>query len=364
MFSLEYNPDRALTTRDAALGELFEEIRAVIAPSGLNVLVVGASGVGKEGIASAIHFHSDRKDKPFIAVNCAAISESLAESEFFGHEKGAFTGAIQARPGYFESAQGGTIFLDEIGELPLAMQAKLLRVLEVGEIVRVGSSSPRKVDVRVVAATNRDPRSMVAEGKFREDLYYRLAADSIRLPALSERPGDVVFLAEQFIREEAAKRGLRMISLSTEVAEVLRSYTWPGNVRELKWLVCSAVARHAVRRSQHPALLIDDLPRHFSAAEAAPATETEAPRAITPATPETSPTSQNIAPRPYQYRDMYGLILYILSTEKSATIPDLARRIGRSKDAIRRSIARLERDGKLRVIRQPGPNGVEVQALT
>lgn len=351
MFHLEYLPNQVLTTTDAALGELFEEIRSVIAPSGLNVLVVGPSGSGKEGVARSVHFHSDRRGKPFIAVNCAAIAESLAESELFGHEKGAFTGANQARPGYFEAAQGGTVFLDEIGDLPLALQAKLLRVLENGEIVRVGSSRPMTIDVRVVAATNRDPKEMVAQGKFREDLYYRLAAETIQLPGLSERPGDVIFLAQHFAQEEAQKRGNGnhpgKLTLSPEVVHLLASHPWPGNVRELKWLMHSAVARRMVRHleksiSEIP-MEMADLPRHF---------RSEKRQVIVDSSPR-SPRQVNLGSR----------ILELLNTRSPLTIPQLAREIPCSKDAVRRCIARLEKDGKIQVLRQAGPKGVEVRKI-
>jgi PAS domain S-box-containing protein len=226
--------------RSDALRAVLEAIRQV-APTDATVLVLGETGTGKELVARAIHAASGRRTRPLVKVNCAAIPATLVESEFFGHEKGAFTGATQRRDGRFALADGGTMFLDEIGELPADLQAKLLRVLQDGEFDPVGSSRTRKVDVRVIAATNRDLASAVREGRFREDLYYRLNVFPIRLPPLRERPDDVVLLAEAFAGRVAKRMGRTVPPFSTADRTRLRAYDWPGNVRELQNVVERAV---------------------------------------------------------------------------------------------------------------------------
>ncbi len=200
----------------------------------VTVLVTGESGSGKELVAQAIHYNSRRSSKPFWAINCTAINESLMESELFGYEKGAFTGAATAKPGMFELAQGGTIFLDEIGDMNLEMQAKLLRVLEEREIVRVGGNRRIDVDVRIIAATNKDLRRLIAEGRFREDLFHRIKVIEIKLPSLRERPEDIPLLARYFCSILAAQRRGVPKMLSEESIGVLAAYPWPGNVRELR----------------------------------------------------------------------------------------------------------------------------------
>ncbi|MBU6324940.1 MAG: sigma-54 dependent transcriptional regulator [Bacteroidetes bacterium] len=205
-----------------------------VAPTDMNVLIVGESGVGKESFSKIIHHLSHRKHGPFIAVNCGAIPEGTIDSELFGHEKGAFTGATDKRKGYFETVNGGTIFLDEVGELPLGTQARLLRILETGEFIKVGSSSVQKTDVRVVAATNRDLLERAAQGKFREDLYYRLATVPIRVPRLSERKEDIYLLFRRFAHAFAESHHTSLITMSPEAQHLLEQYAWPGNVRQLK----------------------------------------------------------------------------------------------------------------------------------
>jgi DNA-binding NtrC family response regulator len=226
--------------RTDAMREVLERV-VQIAPVAATVLVTGESGTGKELVARGIHGLSPRRHKPFIAVNVAAISESLLESELFGHEKGAFTGAIDARRGLFELAHTGTIFLDEIGEMPLATQTKLLRVLEQREFHRVGGEKPLRVDVRIVAATNQDLRQMVAMGEFRRDLYFRLNVLHIELPALRDRRDDVPLLVEAFVREASERHDRSFLGISPDAMEILRNYAWPGNVRELQNLVESMV---------------------------------------------------------------------------------------------------------------------------
>ena len=205
-----------------------------VAPTDMNVLILGESGVGKESFSKIIHHLSAQKHAPFIAVNCGAIPEGTIDSELFGHEKGAFTGATDKRKGYFETVSGGTIFLDEVGELPLGTQARLLRILENGEFIKVGSSAVQKTNVRVVAATNRDLLERARAGKFREDLYYRLATVPIRVPKLSERKEDIYLLFRKFSSDFADSHHTPTTELSHDAQEMLCNYPWPGNVRQLK----------------------------------------------------------------------------------------------------------------------------------
>ena len=210
------------------------ETALAVAPSDLAVLVTGESGVGKDAIARIMHDNSRRKTGPYLAINCGAIPSGTINAELFGHEKGSFTGAIATRKGYFEEADGGTLFLDEIGELPKDTQALLLRVLQDGEYIKVGSSKIEKTDVRVVCATNANLSHLVAEGKFREDLYYRLNAIQIKLPALRERKDDIYLLFRKFTSDFSQKSGLCKISLTHEGIAALQNYRWPGNIRQLK----------------------------------------------------------------------------------------------------------------------------------
>lgn len=210
------------------------QVATQVAATDLTVLINGESGVGKEVFSQIIHALSARKHNPFIAVNCGAIPEGTIDSELFGHEKGSFTGASDARKGYFETVSGGTIFLDEIGELPLGTQARLLRVLETGEYIRVGSSKVQKTDVRVIAATNKDLLQQVQSGKFREDLYYRLSTVPIRVPSLHDRPEDIHLLFRKFAGDFASKYKTVPVQLDEEAKNLLINYPWPGNVRELK----------------------------------------------------------------------------------------------------------------------------------
>ncbi len=212
---------------------VFKTIRQV-APSAASVLLLGESGTGKELFAQALHQHSTRSNKPFIKVACAALPETLRESELFGHEKGSFTGAIYTRAGRFEAADGGTLFLDEIGDISPTVQVKLLRFLEQREFERVGGNKTFKVDVRIVAATHRDLRKTVDDGSFREDLYYRLNVIEINIPPLRQRPGDIPLLAQHFLTKYAAANGKELQGLSDEVLALLLSHPWPGNVRELE----------------------------------------------------------------------------------------------------------------------------------
>ncbi len=210
------------------------DIALRIAPVDLSVLITGENGVGKENFPRIIHDHSLRKNKKYFAVNCGAIPEGTIDSELFGHEKGAFTGAIEKREGYFSVADGGTLFLDEVGELPLATQARLLRVLETGEFIPVGASQVKRTNVRIVAATNVNMQEAIRRGRFREDLYYRLGGITINVPALRERGDDIVLLFRKFALDMAERYNMPAIRLNEEAQQVLKTYAWPGNVRQLK----------------------------------------------------------------------------------------------------------------------------------
>ena len=205
-----------------------------VAPTELTVYIQGESGAGKESFSKIIHYLSARKHGPFIAINCGALPEGTINSELFGHDKGAFTGAVDNRKGYFETASGGTIFLDEVGELPLETQSRLLRILENGEFIRVGSSKVQKTDVRIITATNRDLITQVDAGKFREDLYYRLSTLPIHVPPLRERPGDVVLLFQKFAFDASEKYRNQPLELTLDAEQILMNYRWPGNIRQLK----------------------------------------------------------------------------------------------------------------------------------
>jgi len=219
-----------------------------VAPTDITVLITGESGVGKEIIARALHAASKRAEKTLVNVNCGAIPEGLIESEIFGHEKGSFTSAVDTRKGYFEIADGGTIFLDEIGEMPLATQVKLLRVLENGEFMRIGSSTPRKSDARVIAATNKSLEFEVQQKRFRPDLYFRLRSVNIWIPPLRERREDIPVLLDHFARECSQKNGVPFQGFTDEAREILVQYRWPGNVRELRNVIESMIVLEKGKR--------------------------------------------------------------------------------------------------------------------
>ena len=255
---------RALVGHSPAMLEVYNQI-ARVAPGTATVLIQGESGTGKELVARAIHAHGPRGNGPFVAVNCAAIPDSLLESELFGHEKGAFTGAVARRTGRFERASGGTILLDEIGDMGIAVQAKILRAVEAREIERVGNGASIPVDVRVIAATNRDLRAAVAEGRFREDLFHRLPVLRIDLPPLRERGDDLELLTMHFVRQHAARHGKRIRAVTERARALLRAHRWPGNVREL-----ANVLERAVIVSTDETLGDEDLPDELRGAAAEP----------------------------------------------------------------------------------------------
>jgi DNA-binding NtrC family response regulator len=219
--------------RSTAMARI-QDLATRAAPSTINVLIMGETGVGKDVMARIIHRRSPRADKPFLPLNCAGIPESLIESELFGHEKGSFTGANQLKLGLLETAEGGTVFLDEVGELPLTVQARLLRVIELREVLRVGGLKPRSIDVRFIAATNRDLEAEVMQGRFRRDLFFRLNGISLTIPPLRERLSEISMLARTFVLEACAESGRPAPTIADEVFEILEAYSWPGNIRELK----------------------------------------------------------------------------------------------------------------------------------
>jgi len=235
-------PSPALATSIRATAQVFEDPKSQallahlqqVAPSEASVLIIGETGTGKELVARHIHNLSNRRHRPFVAVNCGAFSESLVEAELFGHEKGAFTGALSAKAGWFEEADGGTLFLDEIGDLPMAIQVKLLRVLQEREVVRLGSRKSIPIDVRVLAATNVQLEKAINAGNFREDLFYRLNVVNLELSPLRERPGDILPLTRHFIEAYSQRLGYGRVSISPGAEHKLRSYSWPGNIRELE----------------------------------------------------------------------------------------------------------------------------------
>jgi DNA-binding NtrC family response regulator len=249
--------------RDPAMKRLYEMLD-VVAPTGLSVLILGETGVGKEVFAEALHRRSSRVGAPFLKLNCAALPESILEAELFGYEKGAFTGATQTKVGLFEAADGGTLFLDEVGEMAQSTQTKVLRALESGEVMRLGSSTTRKVDVRFISAANRDLRKLVASGGFRADLFFRLNGITMTLPPLRKRPEDVLPLAEVFLARSARKLGKPPPRLGEEARRALGAHPWPGNVRELR-----NVVERAVVLCQGEILKPDDLLLHEGEIEAA-----------------------------------------------------------------------------------------------
>ena len=244
-------PEAEMVGQSTAYKALQRELR-LVGPSDLGVLISGETGVGKELVARQLHRLSARSARPLVVINCAALPETLVESELFGHVRGAFTGAVGERRGRFELADGGTLFLDEVGELPLPVQAKLLRVLQSGQLQRVGSDREHHVDVRVIAATNRDLASEVRGGRFRADLYHRLGAYPLRVPSLRERDGDVLLLAGGFLEQARGRLGLRGLRLSDSARQALLAYDWPGNVRELEHLIGRAVLRAQAMAADGP----------------------------------------------------------------------------------------------------------------
>ncbi len=246
--------------RSLAMQEIFATIERV-APTRATVLLAGESGVGKDLIARAIHFHSPRRDRPFVKINCTALPENLMESELFGYEKGAFTGANTTKPGKFEQADTGTVFLDEIGDVPPSIQVKLLRILQEREFERLGSNKTRHIDVRVIAATNQDLRAALEQGTFREDLYYRLNVVPISIIPLRERMQDIPFLAEHFLSKYSAETGNKVQAITPAAMSKLMTYHWPGNVRELENVIERSLVMCTGDRLDAADIKMDNIPR-------------------------------------------------------------------------------------------------------
>jgi len=243
-----------ITGISRAMMSILNTVRRV-APTDLPVMLLGESGTGKELLANAIHNNSNRRDERFVAINCAGFTESLLEDELFGHVKGAYTGSVGDREGRFEHANGGTVFLDEVGDMPMGMQAKLLRVLESGELVRVGSNEPTMIDVRIISATNHDLAQRVADKQFREDLYFRIKGAAIDIPPLRQRREDIPLLLDMFIKQASEKHDRKITSLDKDVKRVLLGYAWPGNVRQLR-----NVVENTVVMAQDNRITLEDLP--------------------------------------------------------------------------------------------------------
>jgi two-component system response regulator HydG len=311
-----------------------------VAPTASTVLILGESGTGKELTARAIHQHSPRAGRPFVAVNCSAIPVDLVESELFGHVRGAFTGATATREGLFESANQGTIFLDEVGDLPPLAQVKLLRVLQEGEIKRVGSNETRLVDVRVVAATNVDLRARIADGKFREDLFYRLNVVAIKLPPLRQRPDDIPLLAFHFLQKYAARTGRDIRKVSPEAMRLLQSQAWPGNVRELENAI-----EHAVVFCRKDTILPGDLPFGKKGGE-----DAGSPEEATPAPSQGWGLPGGLSDLPYRDAKQRAVAAFELAYFESI----LKRTQGNVSEAARQ--AGLDRSNFRRAARRAGAN--------
>jgi DNA-binding NtrC family response regulator len=330
--SAELAPSKA-TSIDGMIGsstvmrEVYTNIHKV-APTSATVLVLGETGTGKELVANAIHSESPRRDKQIISVNCAAIPETLIEAELFGHEKGAFTGAASNREGLVAAADGGTLFLDEIGELPLEAQARLLRVLQEGEVRPIGSTESRKVDVRLVAATHRDLSKLVHEGKFREDLYFRINVFQLKLPPLRERGKDILLLAETFIRRFCTEMMRPPLSLSPEAIQAITTYAWPGNIRELE----NAMQRSVIMcddqtEIDHTQLAIDhELVRVSEAAANANVTPLNSPN------PTRSPTQNEDAQEDLSLEDYFQR--FVLEHQDHMSETELAQKLGVSRKCL------------------------------
>ena len=317
----QQTPDKgqALLRLLVGKGKGIQEVRRLIsqvAETDANVLILGESGTGKEVVARAIHELSGRSQGPFVPINCVAIPAELLESELFGHEKGAFTGATAGRAGLVEAADGGTLFLDEIGELPLEAQARLLRVLQEGEIRRVGSVQSQKVDVRLIAATHRDLKSLARNGQFREDLYYRLHVISLRLPALREREDDVQDIAQVFLARQCARMGREALSFSAEALKAIGHYHWPGNVRELE----NAIER-AVILSEGSQIPLDLL-----------GIDVELDEDFAPAHGEHAPAASNEPAEDLSLEDYFQH--FVLEHQDHMTETELARKLGISRKCL------------------------------
>lgn len=333
------NSDIGIIGSSPAMRALYSKIRKV-APTDSNVLIQGESGTGKELVARALHNLSKRAKAPMISVNCAAIPETLIESELFGHEKGAFTGAVSARTGLVEAADGGTLFLDEIGELPLEAQARLLRVLQEGEIRRVGSVQSQKVDVRLVAATHRDLKSLAKTGGFREDLYYRLHVIALHLPALRDRENDVVEIADILLDRQRLRMDKEPMNFTEHAKKALQKYSWPGNVRELE----NALERAVILcEGTHVTTELMGIDIDLDAEDAANERALEASAASQAAADEAEPAASDLSLEDYFQR-------FVLEHQDHMTETDLASKLGISRKCL------WERRQRFGIPRRKSPN--------
>ena len=359
MHRLDYNKGRCLLTLDDRLGRIFQEVETVLARGRLPVLIEGPTGSGKEGVARALHWHGPRRKAPFLPVNCASLDPNLADSLLFGHARGAFTGAIAESIGHFRSAAGGTVFLDEIDKLPMSTQGKLLRFLQDGIVMPVGSSKPVHVDVRIVAASKENTRRMVEVGEFREDLYFRLETDLLVLSGLAERPCDVLFLARRFAAERAKEKDVRIDGLADSASRRLIDWPWPGNVRELENAIESAVLRHSVRCPESPLLDLDDLPAKFALVAANGSIPASTKNNCSgPAQTLHSPRPQAT---PYDTAATRSAIVEAMPVLGETTVCDVARAVGREKTSVRRELERMECDGLVEMQRRRGRRGTAVR---
>jgi two-component system nitrogen regulation response regulator GlnG len=345
MRQLSYSKNGSLITTDPILAELFQDVKNIFAPSTLDVLIQGETGAGKEGLAQAIHFHSPRAKGPFVALNCAAIPESLAESMLFGHVKGSFTGAVKDQKGCFEQASGGTVFLDEVASLSLDNQARLLRVLQQREVIRLGALKSIPVNVRVVAAANVDLLREVEVGRFRRDLYYRLAVAPLRLPPLRERRGDIELLARHFLETFGSRENETGLAFSSEVLALFTKHTWPGNVRELQNTVRYAVMMAEGRGAS--TIEIPHLPPEFS----------ERPPVVTkaPAPQEIQPSGENQPQR---------LLIELLQQRSPRKIGELAAELDRDRSTVFKHLTAMEKAGLVHITRQRGRAGSLVSLVS
>ena len=332
---------RSLVLRDEKMQELLQ-VMARVAQSAMPVLILGETGVGKELLAERLHQLSPRRERPLLRVNCAALSDGILASELFGHERGAFTGAHATKVGLFEAANGGTVFLDEVGELSQETQAKLLRVLETGEVVRVGSHQARQVDVRLVSATNRDLRALVAERTFRADLYYRLNGVLAQVPPLRERQADIIPLAEYFIARSADMMALEPPHLSEAARSLLLRHRWPGNVRELKH-----VCERAVVLAQGPTL-------DTSAFQLEAALPSLPPRSVTPDSRSLEPSRLSDVPRSQEGVRLSDSSLGSRASRSPSSSSSSRFRSSRRADQLRVELERAERDRIMEALQQAG----------
>jgi two-component system, NtrC family, response regulator AtoC len=354
-WSLHPGTDReqAVVVRDRRMMDLYQ-LAERVAASGMAVLILGETGVGKELVAERVHAFSPRRDRPFFRVNCAALAEGILASELFGHERGAFTGAHATKVGLFEAANGGTVFLDEIGELSMETQAKLLRVLETGEVTRVGSHQSRQVDVRIVSATNRNLAENIARGRFRSDLFFRLNGVSLTIPLLRDRPDDIVALAEFFAQRCAAMMAMASPVLSDGVKAALLRYRWPGNVRELKNVIERAVVLN-------PGPLIETAALQFDFAHGG-YTPTVGPPPPSTAAASVGPASQQhfeMGRHASASENFRAADRAVVSDTMDSHGPRSARTAGRLKSArraeqLRAELARAERDRIIEALNQAG----------